>query len=293
MRSDLVGVLLVAAAAFQYGVVIVLGKVLTATVSVPLLLAIRFGIASVLLTGVLTVTNRPLLATARERVRLVLLGSVGYATSAALFFLALHYGQVATVTWLVFTYPVQVALVSAAMGKGAPRGILGVSLASALAGALLVVISSGADIRPVGIGLAVVTSMAYTSYLLGAGYAVHDTEPLTSALWVSVAAGLGSLVFASVGGNLDIPTTFHDWWLLVAMGAGSAGAFVALFTGIARIGPVRTSIVSVLEPASAALLGVLFLGENMPAGTVGGAILILAAAVGAALARTGQEPPIA
>jgi drug/metabolite transporter (DMT)-like permease len=57
---------------------------------------------------------------------------------------------------------------------------------------------------------------------------------------------------------------------------------------------VRTSIISATEPLSAALLGFLFLGESVSAGTALGGALILAGAVIASLARaaTPQEQQI-
>jgi drug/metabolite transporter (DMT)-like permease len=52
-----------------------------------------------------------------------------------------------------------------------------------------------------------------------------------------------------------------------------------------RIGAVRTAIVSATEPLSAALLGYLYLGESVSAGTAAGGALILVGAVLASLAR--------
>jgi drug/metabolite transporter (DMT)-like permease len=55
---------------------------------------------------------------------------------------------------------------------------------------------------------------------------------------------------------------------------------------LARIGAVRTSIVSAMEPLAAAVLGFVFLDESVTVGVAAGGLLILAGAITASLART-------
>jgi drug/metabolite transporter (DMT)-like permease len=74
------------------------------------------------------------------------------------------------------------------------------------------------------------------------------------------------------------------------MGLLTAGAFAFLFLGLRRIGAVRTSIVSSLEPVAAAILALVFLGEGLRAGVLAGGLLILAGSVAASLARGVPDP---
>jgi drug/metabolite transporter (DMT)-like permease len=74
------------------------------------------------------------------------------------------------------------------------------------------------------------------------------------------------------------------------MGLLTAGAFSLLFLGVRRLGAVRTSIISSLEPVAAALLALGFLGEALRPGVLLGGSLILGGAVAASLARGVPDP---
>lgn len=295
-RPDLVGGLLVALAASLFGAVVLFGKLaLREGLSVPSLLAIRFAVASVLLALTLTATRRPLAAARGERLGLVVLAVGGYAVESSLFFSAARHGTAAAVTLLFFTYPVFVVLASWLLGRGAPARLTSAALVMALAGtALVVATGSGLAIDGAGVAFALGAAITYTAYLLGADALLVSTHPMTSAMWVSAGASAGLFVFAGVSGGLGLPREVTGWWPLLAMGASSAGAFVAMLAGLQRIGAVRTSIVAAAEPLAAAILGRAFLGERVSGGLVFGGVLIVAAAVAASLARvaTAREQQI-
>jgi drug/metabolite transporter (DMT)-like permease len=279
----------VALASLQFGAVVILGKLLAGRdVSVPSMLALRFALSGVLLATVLSLSGMRLAAARGERLRLVLLGGVGYATESALFFFALRYGTAAAITLLFFTYPVWVALLSAAMGMGVPGRLVIVSLVMTLAGAALVVASSGGlDVSVAGVVLATGSAVAFSLYLVGAERVVRKTSSPAAAMWVSLSAAGGLALFAVVGGQARLPSGPGEWVPVAGMGILTAGAFFCLFAGLRRIGAVRTSIVASLEPVATALLALVFLGEPLGAGVVAGGTLILAAAITASVARRG------
>ena len=286
-RADLAGGLLVGLAASLFGAVVLFGKLaLRKGLSVSSLLATRFAVASVLLALVAGVTRRPLAAARGERLGLGVLAVGGYAVESSLFFTAARHGTAAAVTLLFFTYPVFVALASWLLGRGAPARLTTAALAMALGGtALVVATGSGLAIDGVGVAFALGAAVTYTAYLLGADALLRVTHPMTSAMWVSAGASAGLFAFAAASGDLALPRDLAGWWPLLAMGAASAGAFVAMLAGLQRIGAVRTSIVAAAEPLAAAILGRTFLGERVSGGLVLGGALILAAAVTASLAR--------
>jgi drug/metabolite transporter (DMT)-like permease len=106
---------------------------------------------------------------------------------------------------------------------------------------------------------------------------------------VSAGASLGLFAFSWISGRYVAPATEVDWWSILAMGIGTAGAFVCLLGALQRIGAVRTAIISATEPLSAALLAWLFLDESVSPGTALGGALILAGAVAASLARRAPD----
>ena len=294
-RSETLGGAFIGLAALLFGMVVVLGKVVERHLAVPSMLAIRFGIAAVLLGTALAVRREPVLPARGERARLAALAVMGYAFEASLFFLALGHGGAAAVTLLFFTYPVFVALASWAMGRGAPGWLLGVSLVCASTGAALVVLASGGlAISELGVVFALGAALAFSGYLILADMVLKRTPPLAGSMWVSAWAAIGLAVYAMVAGQGDVPGDAAQWIRLMGMGAATAGAFVCLFAGLVRIGPLRTAIVAAAEPLAAAILAAVFLSEPIRTSVALGGILILAGAVTASLARAQapREPPV-
>jgi drug/metabolite transporter (DMT)-like permease len=295
-RLDAVGGLYIALASLQFGGVVVLGKIVeNSGLPVASFLAVRFGVAAVALGAVLAALRQPLRPARGEGWRLSVLGAAGYAIEAGLFFAAVRHGSAAAVTLLFFTYPVWVALISIAMGKGLPGWLLGSSLLSAVAGAALVVVSSGGlDITRAGILFAFGSALTFSLYLTGAEVVLKRTNSLTGAMWVSGSAAVALAAFALATGSAASPEGWHQWGPVLATAVFTSGAFVCLFAGLRRLGSVRTSIVAASEPLSATVLAVIFLDEPLRGGVVAGGVLILAGAVAASLARgrTAGEPPV-
>jgi drug/metabolite transporter (DMT)-like permease len=276
------------ASALQFGIVVVFASRLASRgLPVTATLALRFGIASVILVGVLVVLGRPLLPAAGERAGVLVLAMVGYAVEASLFFAALTHGTAAAVTLLFYTYPVMVSLGSwLVLRRGAPPRRTAIALALASAGVAIVVGLGGSlAIDAIGVALALLSAVVITGYVLGADVILRRTEPLTSSAWVSGAASVALFVAALASGSWRAPAGGAEWAPIVAMGVATAGAFVCLLEGIRRIGAERSSIVSSAEPLSAAFLAWAFLDQSVGLGVALGGTLILGGAILASLGR--------
>jgi drug/metabolite transporter (DMT)-like permease len=275
-------------AALQFGAVVVLSSsIFERGLPVWSVLAVRFGIAALLLGAVLAALRRPLVPAAGEHVPIVMLAVFGYAIEASFFLAALGHGTAAAVTLLFYTYPVFVSLGSwALLRRGAPPRRTVVALALAVAGAAIVV-AVGGDlvIEPIGVVLALTSAVIITGYMLGADVVIRRTQPLTASLWVSGAVSISTFVAAIVTGRWQAPAGWAEWGTLAAMGVGTAGAFVTLLGGIRLIGAERSSIIGAMEPLAAALLAWAFLDEPVGVGVAVGGALILAAAILASVAQ--------
>lgn len=295
-RDETLGGLLVGSASILFGSVVIFGRyALLEDVTVSSMLAIRFGIAALLLTAALVLTRRPLLAAAGERRGLTVLAVCGYAVEASFFFAAVKHGTAAAVTLLFFTYPVFVTLGTWALGRGAPASMTILALAFAVGGTAIVVgFGGGLAIETLGALLALGAALTYTGYLIGADVVLKRTDPMTSAMWVSGGASLGLLAYALAAGEWATPSAWSGWWPLLGMGVATSAAFVCLLAGLQRLGAVRTSIVASTEPLSTAVLAFVFLDESVALATVAGGALILTGAIIASLARgaTAQEQQI-
>jgi drug/metabolite transporter (DMT)-like permease len=290
-RRDIVGGLLTAVAALLFGMIVTLGRSPTVRdVPVSALLAVRFGTAAAVLAVLLLIRRQPLRPAPGEGRRLVLLGAVGYAVESAFFFLALGRGTAATVTLLFYTYPVWVALLAAAVGMGLPGALVGGALVAAVAGSGIVVASSGGlDITALGIVFALASAVTISVFLLGLERWVHRTSSLASSMWIALCASLAHGTFAVISGTGRL---LHREELVPALSMGvlTSGAFLLLFLGVRRLGAVRSSIISSLEPVAAAGLALVFLEETLRPGVLAGGALILGGAIAATLARGVREP---
>jgi drug/metabolite transporter (DMT)-like permease len=289
-RVDALGSGLIVLGSLQFGVVVVLGKIVTdGGLPVPAYLAVRFAVAAVLLGAALAATRQPLAAARGERWRLVVLGMAGYGVEAGLFFAALRHSSAAMAALLFFTYPVLVTLLTAAIGRGLPSGLVVLSLCSAVAGAALVVLAGqGLAVSGAGVLLALGAALIFSLYLLGVDAVLDRTNSLTGSMWVSASAAVALAAAAAVSGTDAWPHGARQGVPVLATGAFTAGAFVCLLAGLRRLGPVRAAIVGATEPLAASVLAVIFLGESLGAATVVGGALILAGAVTASLARRGR-----
>ncbi|MET0799675.1 MAG: DMT family transporter [Actinomycetota bacterium] len=286
-RGELAGSALSVAMAVLFAGVVILGSKVQAGGPPFVTLAIRFGGQSLLLLGLAALLRRPALPAPGERRALAVAGTFGYGTEAALYFSALNHGSAAAVTLLFYTYPVWVMLVTIALDRRAPSAPLFVALALAIGGSAVVVLGGGGetDVEPLGIVLALATSLAYTAYLVGTDRHVRRTDPVTAAAWLGAGAATSNVVFALVAGSLVVPSGATPV-RLVAIVVISAGAFASMLAGLQRVGAVRNAIIGVLEPLTVAVLAGIFLDEPLTSPIAAGGALILVGAVIASVVRT-------
>jgi drug/metabolite transporter (DMT)-like permease len=141
------------------------------------------------------------------------------------------------------------------------------------------------EVQPLGIVLALATSVAYATYLTFTDRTVTRTDPVAAAAWIGAGAAVANVVFSFAFDAPGLPTA-SSWPSLAAMCLLSAGAFAAMLGGLQLVGAVRNAIIGVMEPLAVALLAAVFLEEPVAAPTAIGGALILGAAILATLVRT-------
>jgi drug/metabolite transporter (DMT)-like permease len=291
-RQELLGSALSALMAVQFALVVIVGdRVQEGGPPFPML-AMRFGGQTLLLVLALVLLGRPLVPHVGERLPLALAGLLGYGTESGLYFSALNHGKAGPVTLLFYTYPVWVTAATIVLDRRAPAGRLFAALVLALAGSAIVILGGGeVEVQPLGIVLALATSLFYTAYLVTTDRLVTTTDPVTAATWLGAGATVAHVVFSFVFGGA-VPGA-DDALAVGGMALFSAGAFAAMLGGLQLVGAVRNAIIGVLEPLTVALLAAVFLAEPLTSTTAAGGVLILAGAILATLVRStrGAEPP--
>lgn len=176
------------------------------------------------------------------------------------------------------------------LGRGGTAAVVG-----ALAGlAVLVLGSGGGEVRPLGVGWALLSAAGYAAMTLRArwlGQRGAGGDPLVTTAW-SVGVGTVCLLpLAALEGLLPHTAELgRVLWLLVYVAVvPTALAYALYFTGAAAVRAATVSVIMLIEPVSAAVIAVLVLGERLTGAVVLGTVLLLTA-VGALIGAESRRP---
>ncbi|HEY0398154.1 MAG TPA: DMT family transporter, partial [Acidimicrobiia bacterium] len=239
----------------------------------------RFALAAMVFWLLVALVVRPARPPARFVIAGLLMGALGYAVEAGLFFVALERIDASLVELLLYAYPAIVTAGALAGGREAPAPRLLGALALATLGVLGVFagsLASGVD--PVGLVLGLAAAAVYAGYVLAGDRVVAVVHPVLLAALVATGATVSFTAAGLVRGGLPHPTT-ADGWMAVAVIAAIATVIpmVGLFAGIERIGAPTASIVSTFEPVVTVVLAGLVLGESLSLVEATGAACVIAA----------------
>lgn len=209
------------------------------------------------------------------------LGGGGQALLVGLALSSLKFIDVATLAFLFYTYPAWVAVVQTARRAERLTGPRLAALALSFGG--VVVISGRPGTGAVawqGLALALGAAMVYGVYIP----TMQHIQKTHSVLVTSTYAKVGSAVcfLALVGGPaaLTVALTRTAWLAILALTVFSTvlpGIFFLM--GLMRLGPVRTAIVSTVEPFLTAALGLVVLHQAVTLALLAGGAMIVAAVV--------------
>jgi drug/metabolite transporter (DMT)-like permease len=250
-------------------------------VSVGDLLLVRFGVAAVVMLGIVRWRGGFTGLPRRTVIAAFSMGALGYAAQSASFFAALDRIDASLLTLLLYVYPVLVMIGAVALGREAWSGQRAAALALALGGIMLVLTGAAtARFDWLGVSLGLAAALVYTAYILTGDRLLSGIAPLTLAALVCCgAATTYTLATLFRGGpSLDVGPAAWTWLLLLAL-VSTVGAIVLFFAGLARVGPSVASILSILEPVTTVALAAAIFGESLSTGQWLGALLVLFAVV--------------
>ncbi|MGW0550373.1 DMT family transporter [Streptomyces altiplanensis] len=252
----------------------------------------------VLLVAVRALRRRPAVAATapaeprRRRLTRILVTGLGLTVFQSAYFAAVQATGLAVGTVVTMgAAPVLVAL-GARLTMGERLGRAGtLTVAGALAGlAVMVLGSGGTSVRPVGVLFALLSAAGYAAMTLLTRRLGRDgggADPFATTAWAFAICSLCLLPFAAAEGLLPhTADPVRVLWLLVYVAAvPTALAYALYFAGAAVVRSATVSVITLLEPVSAAVIAVVLLGEHLAPATVAGTLLLLAAVVGLAVAE--------
>ncbi|HEY5220017.1 MAG TPA: DMT family transporter [Gemmatimonadaceae bacterium] len=194
---------------------------------------------------------------------------------------ALDYIPAAPLSFLFYTYPAWVAVLAAARGteRLTPKRLLALALSLTGIGVMIGAPSVG-SLHPVGVALALISALAYALYIPLIGEYQERFSESIAAVYSALGAGLILMALDFFTNHATVALNAEAWTAIGALALWStAVAFTAFLRGLRVLGPVRTAIVSTIEPFWTALLGVWVLRQRLTPAVLGGGALIAAAVV--------------
>lgn len=287
-RSDLIGIGLAISGAFAFGTLAIFAKEAYEAEADPVpLLAVRFAITAMILVAYQLIRRAPMLFGRQKIVRLMLLGAIGYAVEASLFFLALERAPASVVGLVFYSYPLWTTLIAIALKLEKFEKRLLIALALGTTGVASIFSLTGTSLAgPLfALGAAVMVALFY----IGAQMLTAGSPPSGAATWTAVGAALAmGVVYLVLGGSLPSEAAVPA----VGLGVATSFAFIATYAAIARIGSSRTAIANMMELITTIILAMIFLDEQPSLRVLIGALLVLSA-IPVLAAKRPEAPPAA
>ena len=224
----------------------------------------------------------------REMLRFVALGGFGQALLVYLALASLAYIPAATLGFLFYTYPAWVAVAQAVRGAERLDGRRALALLCSFGGiAVMVGRPTAGGIDPRGVALALGAAIVYGAYIPMMRVLQKDHPVAPTSAYAKIGSALAFLVASVADRSFTAQLTPTAWGIVALLTIFSTvlpGVFFMM--GLVRLGPVRTAIVSSVEPFLTALLAAVVLDQPLTGATLAGGAAIVAAV---ALLRSGRD----
>lgn len=282
-KHTLWGTFLVITSGLLYGMIGYFGmKLFEQGYSVPAMLFWRFLVATVwmMLASFVLRHRARQHGDARSLLRVASIGAVSYVGGSAFFYLAsLHIGTGPAMV-IFFSFPVYVVLFSVYFKHTRVNAYMLLSVLMVISGLFLLNGSGSANLNNIGILLAMIAAFSYGVYVYYNQHSARQTDSLSLTLYVCMGCTLISLLFALATHTFQMPVTFTAWRDILILGiVATAIPIQLLLNGLKYISSVKASILSVMEPLTTVVVGVLFLHESLSAMQIAGIITVLAGAI--------------
>ncbi len=190
---------------------------------------------------------------------------------------AIAYIPVSLAVLLLYTVPAQVVLMTALLGMERASPLRLAAFALAFAGVALAVGLNAADPDPRGIALGLLAAfgLALITVLLARMTGMRERRAATAGFTLVAVVLTAAAVVAGPG--FALPASAPSWGGLVFAGAAAGLGVTLFFAALPLLGPIRTALLSNLEPVVATLGAVAVLGERPGAAQFAGIAMVLGA----------------
>lgn len=244
---------------------------------------------SALLMGVLLLVRRSSLRISTRQFFTILSLSVLYTASSLFLLESYLYIPSGIATTIHFLYPVFVTMLMVGFFKEHLSKVMTLAVMMAVGGVWLLSMGGGGGAISVpGVGMVLITVVAYGSYIVGVNRSCAnrvDGMVMTFYVLAFTAMFCGINVLFDGGGLQRIPTINIATNLVLLGLIPTLVSNLFLILAIHRVGSTVTAVLGCMEPLTAVGIGVLFLGESITAVQYAGIAVILVAVAMVILGR--------
>jgi drug/metabolite transporter, DME family len=206
------------------------------------------------------------------------IAGLGVAGNFAFYFVSIAEGSVAVAVTLMYCAPVFVYLVSFTLKLERSTPLKWAAIAMVMLGIVLLtrIYETGTGgVTPIGIGAGLLSALSYAVFIFGFKYAAPHGSPQTI-LVIAFVVLVTVLIWPGDADQTVAVLNAPSWPLFAVLGVLGAGlSFILYIVGLKHTAPAVASIVAMVEPVTASLLGILVLNENLVGLQIFGMGLIL------------------
>lgn len=264
---------------------------LKAGVSVNSVVFYRFAI-SALLVGLVLLARRESFRIAKRQLPVIAGFALLYAATSFLLTQSYLYIPSGLATTLHFLYPVLVTILMVVLFKERLSVSVAVATLLALGGIYLLSGNNGSEVNPTGMALALTTVLTYASYIVGLNRSsIGRIDSLKLTFYILSTGSLFFLVNLLVRGEglAPIPSWKSGIDLFMLALVPTLISNLTLILAVKHIGSTTTAVLGCMEPLTAVVMGILFLGESCSPIQALGIGIILVAVTTVIMARNPSE----
>jgi len=260
-------------------------------INVYTLLAVRFTIAASAMYAYSRLTRTDLRLGRHDLRTVLLLGGVGYASMAFLYFGSIQYIPVSLVALLTYTYPsIVTVLAFFFLHESLDRQKL-VALLLATAGCALTVWSPGLTVNLYGATLAFTSALVYSVYIIVASKYTAHLNPKVMTFYITLSCAVVYVGYGAATGCIDLGLSAGTYAAVAALAViPTVLGNIFFFSGLHLLGASRTALLSTIEPFYTVILATILFREAISPTQFGGGLLIISAVV---LLNRRRETPAA
>lgn len=250
-------------------------------ISVSSVLFFRFCLAIAIIWSYIFIKRISFKIKMKQVLMLAVLGAILYAGSAITIFNSYKYISAGFSEVLLFTYPAMVLIISFIFLKEKIEVNKVYAVVLSIIGTVLAAYTPGQRLNVTGFILALSGALFYAVYvtLIGHGQ-FEDVNPVVMTGYVIIFAFITFTAFGLIQGGISIGFKPYVWIYIILMALFSTSiAIFAFCIGAKAIGTSGAAIISSIEPVEAIIFGAVFLGEELNAIMIIGALIVVMAVI--------------